>query len=331
MTNPNLVNTGQVFMRSNIQIPIASLTDILENSSASNMIIRADVVTICNTTATAADIDVYLTRSSVNYAIAKTIAVPAYSSMFVLDKDYPIYLEEGDKIQVLGGPGLQAICSYTIISDTSITLPDRPVINVINVITFIGSATNFSTDNTSTLTAPSDIEAGDILIFTDFVPNYTSGTVPSGFTNIILTEVVGVDHRTSYKIADGTEGGTTITGMTGSDFACALLVFRPSFSTSVSFVTWNSQGAEGDTSSQTVTPPTDKPVLVLFIAGSRNGVPILASESPLFDSTISVGTSSESLLIGYSVYINGASSHTADVTSAGTRNTFHSGYLQLLA
>lgn len=130
MTNPNLVNTSQIFMRSNVQIPIVSLTDILENPSASNMIIRADVVTICNTTDTTADIDVYLTRSSVTYAIAKTIAVPAYSSMVVLDKDYPIYLEEGDKIQVLGGTGLQAICSYTIISDTSITLPDRPEINV---------------------------------------------------------------------------------------------------------------------------------------------------------------------------------------------------------
>lgn len=90
MTAPNLVNASQVYMRSNIQVPTSSITDILENPAASNMIIRADVVTICNTTASAADIDVYLTRSSTTYAIAKTISVPAYSSLVVLDKDYPL-------------------------------------------------------------------------------------------------------------------------------------------------------------------------------------------------------------------------------------------------
>ena len=129
MTAPNLVNTSQVFMRSNIQVPIAGITDILETPAASNMVIRADVVTICNTTDTESSVDLYLTRSSSTYAIAKTVAVPAYSTMVVLDKDYPVYLEEGDKLQISGGSGLRAICSYTIISDTSITLPGRPTIN----------------------------------------------------------------------------------------------------------------------------------------------------------------------------------------------------------
>jgi len=131
MTNPNLVNTSQIFMRSNIQLPIStSATDILETPAASNMIIRTDTVTICNTTAFDISIDVYITRSSVTYAISKSIVVPAYSSLVTLDKDYPVYLMEGDKIQVQASAfGLHAICSYIIISDTSITLPGRPEIN----------------------------------------------------------------------------------------------------------------------------------------------------------------------------------------------------------
>jgi len=197
---------------------------------------------------------------------------------------------------------------------------------------FISSAENSSTTNTTTVEAPSDIQSGDIIVFSDYVPNYTSGTVPSGFTEIVLTEAGAVDHRTSYKVADGTEGGTTITGMTGSDFACILLVFRPIFTPSVSFATWNSEGTDGDPSSQTVTPPTDKPVLVIYAAGSRLNMPSFSSQSPAFSGTVSVGLSSTAnLLIGYSVYSGSAPSHTADVGDSGTRNTFHSGYLQLQA
>lgn len=129
MTAPNLANTNRLFMRTNIQIPTASVTDVLENPSSSNFVIKAETVNVCNTTADAAAVSVFLTRSTVTYAIAKTVTVPAYSSMVVLDKDYLVYLQEGDKIQVSGDVGLQVICSYTIISDVDIVLPDRPIIN----------------------------------------------------------------------------------------------------------------------------------------------------------------------------------------------------------
>jgi len=194
---------------------------------------------------------------------------------------------------------------------------------------FFASAVNSSTDNTTTIVAPSGIQANDILVFSNYVPNYFSGTVPSGFTEIVLTEANIVDHRTSYKIADGTEGGTTLTGMFGSDFACILLVFRPDFTPSASFATWNSEGTDDDPASQTVVSPTDKPVLVIYAAGSRTAVPSFSSESPAFDGTISVGPTGASLLIGFSAYGSNAPSHTADVNAASTRNTFHSGYLQL--
>ena len=130
MTNPNLVNTSQVYMRSNVQIPYTSFSDILVNPGSSNMIIRADTLTICNTTNAAISLSAQLDRSGTAYSLAKTVEIPAYSSMIVIDKDYPVYLAESDKLQVSGSAfGLQAICSYTIISDTSITLPGRPEIN----------------------------------------------------------------------------------------------------------------------------------------------------------------------------------------------------------
>jgi hypothetical protein len=132
-------------MRTNVQLPIsASATDILENPASSNMVIRADVLTVCNPTASSISVDVYLTRSSTTYAIAKTIAVPAYSSLVTVDKDYPVYLKEGDRLQVQASAvGLHAICAYTIISDATGSLPSG-----------LYYLTNKSWDNPSAITTP---------------------------------------------------------------------------------------------------------------------------------------------------------------------------------
>jgi hypothetical protein len=118
MTNPNLTNIYSFYMKSAIQSIATGLNDIVSNPSGSNKIFRVETVTICNTTASAISVDTYLTRSATTYAIAKTIEVPAYSSLVVVDKDYPIYLEEGDAIQLLASDlGLQAVCAYTTLSD----------------------------------------------------------------------------------------------------------------------------------------------------------------------------------------------------------------------
>ena len=202
MTTPNLVNTSQVFMRSNIQVPVAGITDILETPAASNMIIRADVVTICNNLSVEASIDLYLTRSSSTYAIAKAIAVPAYSTMVILDKDYPVYLEEGDKLQISGNSGLQAICSYTIISDTSITLPGRPTINVpgpeiVELYAVTSATTSIVVD------IDSRALVGDMIVFSHSMDSgpHTYVTVPAGVTQLDTVQSnSNYTHGLWYKI-----------------------------------------------------------------------------------------------------------------------------------
>jgi hypothetical protein len=253
MTNPNLVNTSQVFMRSNIQVPISSVSDILENPSASNMIIRADVVTICNTTATAADIDVYLTRSAVTYAIAKTVSVPAYSSMVVLDKDYPVYLEEGDKIQVSGGSGLQAICSYTIISDTTITLPERPTINSVSnvVVTYIGvtdtgtDGTSFNFNNVNIGSASSDRLVVAIIQSTggSSGATKTTMTINGNAMNDVhnISRTFGNHNVAYFKVTSGTTANVAISYTnTKSRSSCAIYT-----------ITGQSSDTPSDTDSQT--------------------------------------------------------------------------------
>lgn len=234
MTNPNLVNTSQVYMRSNVQLPInTSATDILETPSASNMIIRADTVTICNTTAIAISVDVYLTRAATTYAIAKTITVPAYSSLVTLDKDYPLYLEEGDKLQVQASAwGLQAICAYTIISDTSITLPSRPAINEltpsISYLDFASADGTAVTTRTFTGMSFGTEESGRYIAVAVHAFYNTDGRNITSVTvgGVAATEVIATTENVSQTFAyagiwvadaTGTSGDVVITSDNGID------------------------------------------------------------------------------------------------------------------
>lgn len=89
--------------------------------------------------------------------------------------------------------------------------------------------------NLATITAPVGIQAGDLIVMLDSpsalgIP--PTAVVPTGFTSIVNTSAtiggtVGMRMICSYKIAVGTEGGTSITGMDGSTADDkVILVFR---------------------------------------------------------------------------------------------------------
>lgn len=86
---------------------------------------------------------------------------------------------------------------------------------VLSSLTQIGSATAA----TSAITLPSGIQQGDLIILLDFA---TSGSVPTAVTPTGFTNLQNVSDGSvrrfmvSYKIADGTESSTSVTGMNGS-------------------------------------------------------------------------------------------------------------------
>ena len=83
---------------------------------------------------------------------------------------------------------------------------------------------------TAQVTAPAGIQAGDLLIIMEYGPDVSSdlytGNIPSGFTKICDAENAAVDQRLHYKIAAGSESGTTYTGQTGSNENMWIGVFR---------------------------------------------------------------------------------------------------------
>ena len=121
MAAPNIVNVTSIFGKTRGQVLTTSTTaGIL--TCASNKVLKVNSIVVSNVDgSTNADATVYFYDSSSvsRYALASTITVPFDSSLIVLGKDNPIYLEEGDEIE--GGASangdLEIVISYEEIDD----------------------------------------------------------------------------------------------------------------------------------------------------------------------------------------------------------------------
>ena len=119
MAAPNIVNVTSIIGKTAVMAVTTTPTDIVSNSAGSNKVFKINSLIISNIDgAVSADISASVFRSSVEYKIAHTIAVPADATLIVLSKDTSIYLEEGDTIRLTASANgdLQAVCSYEEIS-----------------------------------------------------------------------------------------------------------------------------------------------------------------------------------------------------------------------
>ena len=119
MANPNVVAVSSIYANTAVDADVAaSAVSLL--TCASNKLIKVNSLIIANIDGTnAATIDVWVTRSSADYYIAKTISVPADATLIVIDKNMGLYLTENDvlKIQASAAGDLAATCSYEEIDD----------------------------------------------------------------------------------------------------------------------------------------------------------------------------------------------------------------------
>lgn len=119
MAAPNIVNVSTIIGKTAVQSVTTTATAIVENTAASNKVLKINNIIISNVDGVnAADITVDVFRSSTAYHLAKTITVPADSTLVVLSKESAIYLEEGDSIRCTASADgdLEAFCSYEEIS-----------------------------------------------------------------------------------------------------------------------------------------------------------------------------------------------------------------------
>jgi len=123
MAAPNLVNVTSIYGKTmGATLGTTDTTDILPNSSGSNKVLKINSIIVASIdTSNAADVTVYFYNDSGSerIAIAKEVTVPAKSTLVVIGKDSPIYLEEGDQIEAgaSASSDLQIIISYEELDD----------------------------------------------------------------------------------------------------------------------------------------------------------------------------------------------------------------------
>jgi hypothetical protein len=186
-----------------------------------------------------------------------------------------------------------------------------------------------ATSTGSTIVAPSDIVAGDLLVMYDNVSASSIPTtvVPAGFTSI-LNNTVGTIRRCicSYKIATGSEAGTTITGLSGTGGALAkiLHVYSTNGATTGTVRSINYEQTDADPAAQTITSGSGVAPLVA-INFIRNTSPTPTNTmTPTQDGNVQNGGHYSY----YKIYNSSPANVTVDTNDGGLVNMLMSFYIE---
>lgn len=124
MAQPNIVNTATMTLEVAGGALTTSAATIVDNAVSSNKVVKIVSLYVANVDGTnSADVTInFYTQDDIGgtaYAIASTVAVPADSTLVVIDENSPVYLEEDNSLGGLASANgdLVYVCSYQIIDD----------------------------------------------------------------------------------------------------------------------------------------------------------------------------------------------------------------------
>jgi hypothetical protein len=182
---------------------------------------------------------------------------------------------------------------------------------------------------TATLTAPSDIIAGDLLVFLDYAagPSTPTSAVPSGFTSAgDIAQPANGRIILSYKKAAGSEASSSLQGMTSSSYRKCIGVFRPNIPiTSVTLAGVATQSTDGDPTSQNIAASGGTPPLIALCGYVSSGVVNPRTFTPAKDGEITV--TSNIIYLAYKIYNSSPADISVDMDDEGSGNTLVSCYL----
>lgn len=121
MAAPNIVNVSSIYGKTmGAALGTTLTTNIL--TCAANKVLKINSIIVANVDGSnSADVSVtfYDSSATASYRIASTVTVPADSTLVVLGKDSPIYLEESDEIRAGASAvsDLEIIISYEELDD----------------------------------------------------------------------------------------------------------------------------------------------------------------------------------------------------------------------
>jgi len=120
MAAPNIVNVSSIYGKTKGGTLATSNADML--TCPTDKLLKVNSIIVSNVDGSnAADVTVqfYNADNTTGFHLAKLVTVPTKSTLIVLGKDAPIYLEEGDKIQALASAAgdLEIVISYEELDD----------------------------------------------------------------------------------------------------------------------------------------------------------------------------------------------------------------------
>jgi hypothetical protein len=118
MAAPNIVNVSSIFGKSKGKAITTSLEDVI--TCGAEKVLKVNAIYVANIDGTdnvEVDVGFYDASEATTFYLIKTMVVPADATIDVLSSS--IYLEEGDKIQVLAGAAsdAQIVVSYEELDD----------------------------------------------------------------------------------------------------------------------------------------------------------------------------------------------------------------------
>jgi hypothetical protein len=124
MAAPNIVNVSAIYGKVvTADLTSTSAISVVSNAASSGKVFKIDSLVVANID-TANSVNITINQYSAAALggtatpIASTIAIPANSSLIVIDKTTMIYLEENMSIGAIAGTSskLKVVCSYEDIS-----------------------------------------------------------------------------------------------------------------------------------------------------------------------------------------------------------------------
>ena len=183
---------------------------------------------------------------------------------------------------------------------------------------------SITTSTAATITCPT-VQADDIGVLFDLAESAPGVVIPSGFTQLTTDSAGALIGTVSYKVFNGTESGSTLTGQDGTaDDLKILLLFRPNAQIeSVVTSTWLGDVNINNPPAQSIAATGQPGPLIRMAAGGTNTT-VPSFSSGTFTSTFTVGT----LRVGYIIQNTSPTSDTVDIGDNGT-NWLASGWLRV--
>ena len=121
MAAPNIINATSIFGKTTAaQLDTTVTTSLLANAGSSNKLLKINSIIVGNKDGSnSADVTISWYNGSTDFYLASTVAVPADSTLVVIGKDSPIYLEESDELEARADVASDAelVVSYEILDD----------------------------------------------------------------------------------------------------------------------------------------------------------------------------------------------------------------------